>query len=121
MINDSVTLKWQGVEYECPLSMNLAKRMERAGINLYGLKLQMMQGGIPPMFLIAEFLSWILVAGGCEVTEDDILSSLHSDPASKENLALYALVRQINNLMFPEIKGSERPEKMSEEAKKKPQ
>lgn len=121
MINDSVTLKWQGVEYECPISMKLCKSMEKSGINLYGLKLLMAQGGVPPMFLVAEFLAWILVAGGCNVTEEEIFSSLHPDPANKENIALYALVRSIiETIMFPEVEGSERPEKMSEEAKKKP-
>lgn len=114
MFNDSIKLKWQGKEYDCPITMSLAKAMEKGGVNILSTAVELDKGGIPPITLVAELYAWILSAGGCHVTEDEVYASIMSDPADSSELVLAA--KRAINLFFPPIESAERT---SKKAKKK--
>lgn len=108
MFNDSVKLKWQGKEYDCPITMNLVKTMERNGVNILNISVQLSKGGVPPVSLIAELYSYVLQAGGCDVAEEQIYQSIMSDVGNEDNLALLKAAQYVTSMFFPEIEGAER-------------
>lgn len=113
MFNDSVKLKWEGKEYDCPINMRLAKAMERNGVNILETAIELDKGGVPKVTFVAELYSWVLGAGGCEASEDDIYKSIMSSPGTSTELitsAKYAI-----NLFFPKF---ESPERTGKKAKK---
>ena len=106
MFNDSVKLKWEGVEYDCPITMKLVKEMERNGVNILQVAINLDKGGIPHVSLVAELYSWLLAAGGCSATEEAIYESIMSNPADSAALVLAA--KNAVKLFFPDLESSER-------------
>ena len=109
MFNDSVKLKWKGKEYTCPITMNLAKAMEKGGVNILATAIELDNGGIPKVTVVAEVYSWLLGAGGCDVSEEEVYISIMSSPGKSTELvtsAKYAI-----NLFFPKFESPERSEK----------
>ncbi len=113
MFDDSITLKWQGEKYECPVTMSLIKRLERAGVNILETAIELDKGGIPKISLVSELYAALLQEGGCDVSEEDVYTSIMSDPASSGDLVLSAKVAV--NMFFPKI---EAPERTSKKVKK---
>lgn len=109
MFNDVVKLKWKGKSYECPITMDLIKRIERDGINILKTAMILDSGGIPPISLISEFYAWLLNEGGCDVSEEEIYESIMSDPVKSSDLVLAA--KFAIQLFFPKIETPERPSK----------
>ena len=106
MFNDSVKLKWEGKEYDCPITMRLAKAMERSGVNILATALELDKGGVPKVTFVAELYSWILGAGGCEVTEDEVYISIMSNLS--DSAALITSAKYAINLFFPKFESPER-------------
>jgi hypothetical protein len=113
MFNDSVKLKWEGKEYDCPITMKLAKAMERSGVNILASAIELDQGGVPKVTFVAEIYSWILGAGGCEATEEDVYISIMSNLS--DSTALVTSAKYAINLFFPKL---ESPERGSKKVKK---
>lgn len=108
MFDDSVKLKWQGKEYDCPVTMDLVKTMERNGVNILQTRIQLEKGGIPPVSLVAELFSYVLQAGGCNVTEQAIYESIMSDAASVESIDLLKAAMHVSAMFFPALESAER-------------
>lgn len=106
MFNDSVKLKWQGKEYDCPITMRLAKAMEKGGVNILATAVELDNGGIPKVTLIAEIYSWLLGAGGCEVSEEEVYLSIMGAPG--ESTELVTSAKYAINLFFPKFESPER-------------
>lgn len=114
MFNDSIKLKWQGKEYDCPITMSLAKKMEKGGLNILATAVELDKGGIPPITLVSELYAWLLVEGGCDVSEDQVYESIMSDPVNSSALVLAA--KRAINLFFPPVDGAERTSKKSKKS-----
>lgn len=108
MFNDSVKLKWQGKEYDCPITMELVKTMERNGVNILNTRIQLEKGGIPPVSLVAEMFAFVFQAGGCNVTEQEIYESIMTKTASEENINLLKAAMYVSSLFFPKLDTPER-------------
>tara|TARA_R110000803_G_scaffold93898_2_gene161382 strand:+ start:1290 stop:1634 length:345 start_codon:yes stop_codon:yes gene_type:complete len=113
MFNDLAKIKWDGKEYDCPITMRLAKAMERGGVNILASALELDKGGVPKVTFVAEIYSWILGAGGCEVTEEEIYISIMSNLS--ESTELITSAKYAVNLFFPKI---DSPERSSKKTKK---
>ncbi len=113
MFNDSVKLKWEGKEYDCPITMKLAKAMERSGVNILASAIELDPGGVPKVTFVAEIYSWILGAGGCESTAEDVYISIMSNLS--DSTALVTSAKYAINLFFPKL---ESPERGSKKVKK---
>tara|TARA_R110000803_G_C11701927_1_gene285604 strand:+ start:61 stop:405 length:345 start_codon:yes stop_codon:yes gene_type:complete len=109
MFNDSVKLKWEGKEYDCPITMKLAKAMERGDVNILASAIELDKGSVPKVTFVAEVYSWILGAGGCEVTEEEIYISIMSNLSESTELIISA--KYAINLFFPKIDSPERSNK----------
>lgn len=108
MFNDSVKLKWQDREYDCPITMNLVKTMERNGVNILATRIQLEKGGIPPVSLVAELFSYVLQSGGCNVTEQAIYESVMSNAASDESMNMLKAAMHVSAMFFPSLENAER-------------
>lgn len=106
MFNESVKLGWDGKSYECVITMDLIKRMERNGINILQTAIELDKGGIPPISLVSELYSWLLNAGGCDVTEESVYESIMANPA--ESSALVLAAKHAVSMFFPKVESSER-------------
>lgn len=112
MFNDSVKLKWEGKEYDCPVTMDLVKRMERSGFNILQAAAELDRGGIPPVSMVAELYAFLLIEGGCtSVTDEDIYTSIMKDMEDAKSLVIAA--KHAIGYFFPEIEPEERKEKSS--------
>jgi hypothetical protein len=110
MFNDSVKLTWQGKEYDCPITMDLVKTMERNGVNILQTRIQLEKGGIPPVSLVAEMFSYVLNAGGCYVTEQEIYTSIMGGVDSPESMSLLKAALHVSSMFFPQLESAERTE-----------
>ena len=113
MFNDSVKLKWEGKEYDCPVTMDLIKRMERGGVNILETAIELDRGGIPKVSLVSELYAWLLNEGGCNISDGDVYESIMRDPASSGALVIAA--KHAISMFFPDVKG---PERAGKKAKK---
>lgn len=114
MFTDSVKLKWQGKSYDCPITMSLVKRMERAGLNILETAIELDKGGIPKISLVSELYAWLLIEGGADVTEENVYESIMADPVGASDLVLSA--KLAIQLFFPKV---DAPERQSKKVKKK--
>lgn len=117
MFNDSVKIKWNGKEYECPITMELIKQMERNGANVLLTRVQIERGGIPPVSLVAEMFAAVLQYGGCPVTESEIYESIMKDTSSDQSIGLLKMADFVSSLLIPQLEAPER--KPGKGAKKK--
>lgn len=108
MFNDSAKLKWNGKEYDCPITMSLVKTMERDGVNILQTRIQLEKGGIPPVSLVSEMFAYVLQAGGCYVTEEEIYTSIMTDAASEQSIDLLKAALHVSAMFFPKLESAER-------------
>lgn len=108
MFNEIAKVKWKGKEYECPITMELVKVMERNGANVLLTRVQIEKGGIPPVSLVAEMFAYVLQAGGCSVTESEIYESIMKDSASDDSLSMLKAADYVSSLFLPRLESADR-------------
>ena len=117
MFNDSVKVKWNDKEYECPITMELIKTMERNGANVLLTRAQIERGGVPPVSLVAEMFAYVLNSGGCMVTEGEIYESIVKDSASDQSLDILKAADFVSSLFMPKVETAERAVKKGSKKK----
>ena len=97
-IGKTVTLGWQGKEYEVQVTMRLINRIEE-DVNLLKLALRLGAGDVPTS-QVATVFGHLLSAGGAKVTPDDVWQAMFSDEAT-DIITAATLALQC---VFPEVK-----------------
>lgn len=104
MFNNVAKIKWQGEEYACEVNMKLVQLMESNGFNAAVTNARCSAFGVPPLSLVAEMLHWLLSAGGCSVTEEDIYAELMHNSSDADNLEIIKSAQALSELFIPKIK-----------------
>lgn len=105
-ISNEIELTFQGEKYEIPMSMALNNKIERAGVNLFQLQIDLESGGIPPLTLVATMYAIMLQASGKNVTPDDVWEELNHG----ETVEVIQSARVAVMACFPKVKESRKKE-----------
>lgn len=97
-IGKTVTLGWQGKEYEVQVTMRLINRIEE-DVNLLKLAMALSRGDVPTSH-VATVFSHLLTAAGAEATPDDVWSAMFGDEATDVITAATLALECV----FPDVK-----------------
>lgn len=97
MINREMTLAYKGESIDVVMTMGLINKIESAGVNVLQLAIDIEEGGIPPMSLIATMYAVILRQHGKPVSPDDVWQELNGSGTAE----IVANARVLLSSMFP--------------------
>ena len=93
-----ITIKWNGVEYNTTVTMDLIDDMESSGVNPWQLSSDLAKGGLPPLAKISKMVTFIINAGGGSLGSMDVWNSINT---AKNAVGIVAIANDILEKIFP--------------------